>query len=126
MATRDTEKEANELKAKISKDFPDLSIVIDHQEGESAVFPGAIEAQGLTVSRWKEDTPYVKWEKWHIREMATCRKCGQEWPTDAIGEYNAICRDCSLALRDPRTDAEVREDSADEIARSLHREWWCQ
>ncbi len=126
MASRDTEKEANELRAKINKDYPGLTIVIDHQEGESAVFLGAVEAQGLTVSRWEGETPYVKWQKWHVRELTMCRECNKQWETDAIGENNCLCSDCLEAMRDPRTDAQVREDTANEIARDLHREWWCQ
>jgi hypothetical protein len=126
MASRDTEEEAVELKAKTEKDFPDLKIVIDHQEGEGPVFPGAIEAQNLTVSRWEGETPYVKWEKWHVRELVTCRECSNQWSTDAIGEDSTICIDCLRIARDSRTDAQVREDTANEMARDLHREWWCQ
>jgi len=125
MASRDTEKEANQLKQTILKDFPELTIIIDHQEGEGPVFPGAVEAQGLVVSRWEGETPYVKWEKWHVRELVTCQ-CGQQWATDAIGEGNMFCTDCLEAMRDPRTDIQVREDTAREMARDLHREWWCQ
>lgn len=128
MASRDTEKEAIELKAKIEKDFPDLNITLDHSEGESAVFPGAVKVQKLTVSRWDKETPYAKWEKWFVRELVICR-CGKEWKTDAIGENNSTCSECAEALRtarDPRTDAQVRADTHAELARDLHLEWWCQ
>ena len=129
MASRDTLNEAKELKKSIKVRFPGLKIIIDHQIGESAVFPGAIEAQGLTVSRWDGETPYVQWEKWHIREEAICRECETTWLTDAIGENNCICSGCMEAARiarDPRTDEQVRDDTAAEITRDLHREWWCQ
>ena len=129
MATRSTLAEIKKLEKKMKKDNPGLTFAVDHNVGESPVFPGAIEAQGLTVSRWDGETPYVKWEEWEITELVTCQKCGKDWKSRAIGEINGLCFECSKKLnsaRDPRTDSQVRADTADEIARDLHREWWCQ
>lgn len=129
MATRETEKDIRLLEAQIKNNHPGISLVIDHTHGETAVYPGAIKAQGLTVSRWDGETPYVKWEQWEITELVTCPHCGEDWKSSAIGELNGWCFPCKEELnkaRDPRTDDEVRADTANKLARDLHRERWCQ
>ena len=130
MASRETLSEIQALEKNFKQSYPNLTFVIDHEKGECPMYPGAIEAQGLhnKVVRWDGDTPIVRWERWDIHELVTCPECGEEWRNKAIGS-GSLCSGCLENMRisrDPRTDAEVRADTANEIARDLHRERWCQ
>lgn len=128
MASRNTLAEIKELEKMMKKAYPNSNFVIDHEEGEGPVYPGAVEAQGLTVLRWEGETPIVAWETWEIHELVTCPDCQKEWRNSDIGNAS-FCFDCLEAMRvarDPRTDAQVRADTSNELAHSLHREGWYQ
>lgn len=135
MASRNTLSDAQALKERFEKNHPILTFSIDHSQGETEMYPGAIEAQGLQddVIRWEineagKNVPIVRWQRYEVSEVVICPECNKEWHNNDIGQQ-LLCPSCISAFvkdRDPRSDAQVRADTATRLAASEAREDWYQ
>jgi len=93
MASRKTKAEAEQLKSQFQEWFPGCDIVIRQRE-----------------------------EVYDVLESRTCETCGEEFTTQAVGEYNPTrCRNCSENRRANRTaQGQVAEcEGREQIARHM-------
>lgn len=96
MASRNTLKEAKELKAQFEQDYPGIKIVISDKSSERRVGRRVAESKGFEII---EDSGVimvtVKEMRFEIMEMRGC-ECGDEYATAAIGEVDSgKCQKCS-------------------------------
>ena len=87
MVHRDTQKEAEESKARLESNYPNANIVIkEHSRG------------GFLIA-----------------ESRNCEECGKEFTTAAVGEVEIggdYCRDCKVKVYDRRRQERVAESTA--------------
>jgi len=124
MATRDTLKEAQELKSQLEQEFPNAKIIIEDQSSEIQMGRMIAEMKGFEII--EDDGGIrvtVKETRYEVLEVRKCG-CGIEFTTAAIGEYSANdeCQDC----REKRIDRQRQEldvGVARESARVKRMNW---
>jgi len=95
MASRKTEKEAQELKAKWETQYPNSEIRIIDNSGVKQIGRCAAEQSGFEILEGNNITVKAIVTSFAVLEVKQCRSCGAEVLTAAIGEIGInVCQIC--------------------------------